>query len=222
MDDKLNTKVKLAVRRLSDLLPIKKALDDLDAAKAALYFALQKEFYHQGRALLIDELKSMHPDVSDILTILAARDMLTLDHDGEINGFYPFTMEPRVHRLRLNGHQVHAMCALDALAPGAMFRCRVEIRSECAVSAMPIQIEIENRRIINSEDVADVFFGINWMAARSESSCSESLCTEMLFLKNTEIARHWVAENAHQREIFNLHDAIAFSSAFFIPVMAQG
>lgn len=214
-------RVKQAVARLARILPLKKHLQELDKHTADIYSSVLTSFYHQGKAATVAELGKMHKHAAEQVARLAQLDMITLDAAGEIRGCYPFTMENRVHRILINGFQVHAMCALDALAPAAMFECRAEVDSECAVSAAPVHIELDNQTVLNTEQVAGLHFGINWMAADGCCSCSDSLCTEMLFLKDLDIARSWQNEDSVNRQIFDLPEAIEFSSGLFKPMMSR-
>lgn len=215
-------KVKQALERLARILPLKSRLDDLDRCTAKIYFAVLNGFYQQGRAPTIRQLQEIDVNALAMLEHLVELDMLTQQESGEIKGCYPFTMEQRVHQILINGFHVHAMCALDALAPSCMFECYSEIDSVCAVTAAPVHIELDKQRVLNADSAAGVYFGINWMAANSCCSCSDSLCTEMLFLKDLETAQAWLDEDHVNREIFNLEDAIAFSCGFFKPLMQQG
>jgi len=215
-------KVGRAISRLNEILPIKNRLDALDKSSAAIYLAVVNGFFEQGRAPLLSELEGSNSDAGQIVADLGKQDLLTLDNQGEVKGCYPFTMEQRVHRILLNGHEVHAMCALDALAPSAMFECASEVLSECAVTAAPVRIKLNNQVVINSDEVSELHFGLNWQAASSCCSCADSLCTEMLFLLDTPIAQSWLDEDAENREIFTLSEAIEFSAGFFKPMMQQG
>jgi hypothetical protein len=220
--DTKTMKVTQAIERLSSILPIKARLDALPGPSARIYQAVVNGFYQQGRAPTLEELAQLESGAEAIVAGLAEQDMLTLDDDGQVKGCYPFTMEQRVHRIHINGHTVHAMCALDALAPSAMFECPSSIDSQCAVTNEPVHVELDNLSITNPEQVNGLHFGINWAAASSCCSCSDSLCTEMLFLKDEAIAKQWMEDDAENREIFGLVEAIEFSAGFFKPMMRQG
>ncbi len=215
-------KVEKAIKRLKNILPIKSRLDEMDADSASIYLAMVNGFFELGRAPSINELGTTHSDARQIVAELGKQDMLTLDDNGEVTGCYPFTMEQRVHRIKINGNEVHAMCAMDALAPSSMFETSSEILSECAVTAEPVHIKLNNQTIQNKAQVAGVHFGINWQAASSCGSCADSLCTEMLFLKDTKTADKWLNEDADNREIFTLPEAVEFATGFFKPMMQQG
>jgi len=215
-------KVKNAIDRLNKILPIKTRLDALDKPVADVYLQIVNSFYDRGRAPSIEELTASNADAAGIIKQLAESDMITLAEDGSVKGCYPFTMEPREHRIQINGSEVHAMCALDALAPSAMFHSPSVVLSECAVSKKPVKVELDDQTVINLDEVRDLHFGINWAAASSCCSCSDSLCTEMLFLKDTEIAEGWMREDPANREIFDMTQAMEFSAGFFKPMMQQG
>lgn len=215
-------KVKKAIERLSKILPIKKTLDVMDKSSAGIYLAVLNGFYDKGRAPSISELAAINKQAEQIVKALAEQDMLTLDDEDNVTGCYPFTMEKRVHRIQLNGFDIHAMCALDALAPSAMFECPSVVMSECEVTKVPLQVELNNQQVVNPSEMAELHFGINWMAASSCGSCSETLCTEMLFLKDNLTAQDWLNEDMENREIFTLPQAIEFSAGFFKPMMRQG
>ncbi len=215
-------RVKQAVARIAKILPLKKHLEELDNDTANTYMAVLTSFFHQGRAASLKQLELQNEGALVHVDKLTKLDMITLDETGEVRGCYPFTMEQRVHRIRINGFQVHAMCALDALAPAAMFECRAEVDSECAVSGAAVHVELDNQTILNSTEVSELHFGINWMAASGCCSCSDSLCTEMFFLNDLDIAQGWLNEDPDNREIFNMNEAIAFSAGLFKPLMSRG
>ena len=47
--------------------------------------------------------------------------MVVTSEDKELVGTYPFTMEDREYKVAINGNEVNAMCAIDALAVSLMF-----------------------------------------------------------------------------------------------------
>ena len=61
---------------------------------------------------------------------LARDDLVHTDRDGEITVAYPFSGRPTGYLVRFEGgHEVHAMCAIDALGIAPMFRVPIEIES---------------------------------------------------------------------------------------------
>lgn len=210
-----------SLQKLSSILPIKKALDALQKPTADVYFTVLNGFYQQGRAPLIHELKSSNLKAREQLKILAEHDLLTLDDRGEIRGCYPFSMEQRVHTIGLNGCEVYAMCALDALAPASMFNCLTTISSACAITSRPVRFNLHNTTVTSNDGAPELHVGINWMAATSCGSCADNLCTEMLFLIDVVTAHNWLDEDSENRDIYTLDQAIEFSRKFFNPMLQQ-
>jgi mercuric reductase len=207
--------------KLSRILPIKNALDALDESTAGTYFTILNGFYTLGRAPFIQELAVTAPVAREHVSLLARQDLLTIDKSGEILGCYPFTMEQRAHRIDLNGHQVYAMCALDALAPASMFNCPSAVSSICAVTSQPVNIKLKNSTVLNADEASDIHVGINWIAASGCGSCSNNLCTEMLYLIDRATAHDWQQQDAANRDIYTLEKAIEFSAGFFKPMLKQ-
>ncbi len=142
--------------------------------------------------------------------------MLTADR-AEVAGAYPFTAEPRVHRVQVGGHTVYAMCALDALSVAPMFETCTRIDSRCHVSERPIVIQMEAAGVIDAQP-ASPWVGIRWQAT---SGCAaQSLCMEMVFLYDRATAEAWQQEDPDNISIFDLPDAVAFGAAFFRPLLA--
>ena len=214
----MNNKVVNATRRLAEILPLQQNLASLDDTSRKIYKYIIKSFVNAGQPPSLQDISELSPLPIEVVQSLAAKDMITLNENLEITGAYPFTVEQRAHRLIISNHELHAMCALDALAPAAMFHCPSTIDSQCEVSKKPVHIELDNKTILNDE-ARETFFGINWQAACSSQSCASSLCTEMVFLLNKTIAEQWLNENPEQREIFTLPEAVEFSAAFFVPLM---
>ncbi|MEJ7569815.1 MAG: organomercurial lyase [Gaiellaceae bacterium] len=60
-------------------------------------------------------------DLPVTLASLAAEDLDHTGTDGAITVAYPFSGRPAAHRVQLDVHEVHAMCAIDALGIAPMF-----------------------------------------------------------------------------------------------------
>lgn len=216
----MSTKVDAAVERLNSILPLAASQRSLSEEVARVYQAILRSYVERGRTLSRDEIAQQVSDLDASIKQLRDRDMVVFDANGEPVGAYPFTMEQREHEVTVNGHKVHCMCALDALAVSPMFDLETSIRSRCRVSAEPLRIRQNGRDIIDGGDHPDLFFGISWNAA-SSSCCATSLCTEMIFLKDAQTAAHWLSEDPGNREIFDLRDAVDFAADFFTPLVAE-
>mgnify|MGYP001256895172 CR=1 FL=1 len=216
----MNKKLEIALKRLNTILPLKKNQDNCTAEIKELHQQILRSFVTNGRVLTKDEMARWVDDVAEAITVLSQYDMVTFSENGEPIGAYPFTMTERVHEVHVNGHQVHAMCALDALAIGPMFGETTQITSQCAVTGAPVKIKMSGEVILNLAEVQDVHFGIAWDAANAASCCADSLCLEMIFLRDTETAQQWLADDSDGREVFTLQEAVQFASHFFVPLLS--
>ena len=216
----MNHKLTIALKRLNTILPLKKNQDNCTAEIKELHQQILRSFVNNGRILTKKEMALWVDDVPEAINVLSQHDMVTVSESGEPIGAYPFTMTERVHEVHVNGHQVHAMCALDALAVGPMFKDTMQIRSQCAVTETPVKINMSGETILNLAEVQDVHFGIAWDAANAASCCADSLCLEMIFLRDTETAQKWLADDSDGREVFILQEAVRFASQFFVPLLS--
>lgn len=212
----MNTEVNTALKRLNSILPLTSGLKSLSVDDAALYCKLINSYVQQGRTLTREEVGELVGNAEQALNNIVGSKLIVLDADGNPAGAYPFTSEEREHKVHVNGVTVHCMCALDALAVSPMFNTPTIIDSQCRLTGKKIHIEQNGTEF--SGGMLDVWFGINWGAAASDTVCAESLCMEMMFLANESVAREWVAESPETREIFDLPLAVDFAAGFFVPL----
>ena len=215
----MNDKLENALKRLNIILPLKESQEKCSQQVKELHQQILRSFATKGRILTKEEMAPWVSDVPEALDVLSKNDMVTLSESGELVGAYPFTMKAREHKVCINGHEVHAMCALDALAIGPMFKETTRIASQCRVTGDPINILMSGETILNLEKARNISFGIAWGAADADSCCADSLCMEMIFLRDTEIAQKWSSEDCRDREVFTLQEAVQFSSRFFVPLL---
>lgn len=212
----MNTEVSTALKRLDSILPLISGLKSLSRDDAALYCKLINSYVQLGRTLTRQEVGELVSNADQVLNNIVGSKLIVLDAEGNPAGAYPFTSEEREHKVHVNGVTAHCMCALDALAVSPMFNTPTVIDSQCRVTGEKVHIEQNGTKF--SGGTLDVWFGINWGAAASDTVCAESLCMEMMFLTNESVAREWVAESPETREIFDLPSAVDFSAGFFVPL----
>ena len=216
----MSPKLENALNRLESILPLKERQDDCGKQIKELHQQIIRSFVDKGRILSRDEMEHYVSNLEDAVNILKERDMVVFAADGEPLGAYPFTMEEREHTVLVNGHRVHAMCALDALAVGPMFEEETRVVSRCRVTGDPVSIHQAGNTILNPDETGDVCFGIIWGAANTDISCADSLCMEMMFLRDSEIAQQWFDDDPENREVFTLQEAVEFGGRFFAPLVA--
>lgn len=217
----MNGKVDKALARLIAVLPLKEKQQSCGPEIADLHRRVLRSFVQRGRILSRSEMAEIVADVDRAVTVLQKNDMVVFSGEGEPIGAYPFTMEEREHKVRVGGHTVNAMCALDALAVSPMFGMKTEISSTCRATGAPVFIKQAGLVIDNPEQAGDLHFGIVWGAASSCSCCANSLCMEMMFLRDGRVAEEWLSADRKNREIFTLAEAVDFGARFFVPLMAD-
>jgi hypothetical protein len=118
----------------------------LTDAERELYFWILRRFATSGRPSgeeAREEAGRLGVDIERALTTLAREDLVHLGPDGEIAVAYPFSGRPTAHRVRFeSGHQVDAMCAIDALGVAPMFGEPIEITSHDPLSGDEIRTRL--------------------------------------------------------------------------------
>lgn len=112
----------------------------------ALYHWVLAHFAEEGRPSG-EEFRAKADDLgfepTAVAQTLAREDLVHLDEEGEIVVAYPFSGRPTRHRVILGGgHQVWAMCAIDALGMAAMLGAAVEIHSSDPVTDEAIAVSV--------------------------------------------------------------------------------
>jgi len=216
----MKAKLEKALRRLTRILPLKERQNACDKQIRELHRLVLHSFVTGGRILSREEMGRHVRNLDDAVKVLRDSGMVVFSADGDPVGAYPFTMEAREHKVRVNGHQVHAMCALDALAVSPMFAMKTQIDSRCRITGDPVNIRQSGKTIENPDEVGELHLGIAWGAADADACCADSLCREMMFLRDSKVARQWLADDSGNREIFTLPEAIEFAGRLFVPLMS--
>ena len=209
----MDKKIAQALKHLNKVLPLKDNQNLCSIKAKQLHQKLLYSFVEKGRVLTKEEIADSIGDANELVGELKEKELLVLSEADEVIGVYPFT------KIKVNGFEVHAMCALDSLAVSPMFKLETEITSVCEVTGERIEIQQLPNALKNKDEIKDLYFGIIWSASNSNVSCANSLCLQMIFLKDFDIANSWLMEDIDNREIFKLEDAIEFASEFFVPLM---
>ncbi|MBU1193353.1 MAG: alkylmercury lyase family protein [Proteobacteria bacterium] len=221
----MSQKVEQALERLIHVLPLKENQAKLGPEIKRLHQDILSAFVETGqimsKAQIMEKIKAGGQPASydAIKTLLENNDMVVFSENGEPVGAYPFTSEKREHKVLINGHQVYAMCALDALSVSPMFGKPAKVVSRCRVTNEPVNVEMDGKQILNMDAAGGLYFGILWAAANTCACCADSLCMEMMFLKNKTTAENWLEADPANREIFTLKEAVDFGARFFVPLM---
>jgi Alkylmercury lyase len=212
--------VKSSVLRLNELLPLKARQDRHAPALQALHRAVIASLVRGGRPPTRAEVAARvgEQQVDAALAQLGNDDLIVLSADRrDILGAYPVTSDPTPHALEVNGHTIHAMCALDALAVAPLFDCTVNIRSHCRVTGETIAIR-QNGECLDCAHPVTVRVGVRWQVP-SDDGAAHSLCTEMVFLKDDKIATRWHGRDLQNHSVYTLEQAQAFAVDYFRPLL---
>jgi len=111
-----------------------------------------KSYIDLGQTLNKAEIAEQGTDIEEVINTLRPNDMVVFESNDEPVGANPFTMEQRNHKIMVNGHTVHSMCALDALAISPMFNIKTHIESKCHVTGDKISIDQLNQKVSNKNE----------------------------------------------------------------------
>ena len=215
-----NESVDASVSRLNGLLPLKARQDRLSPTLRALHQAVIESLVTRGRPPDRAEVAARVGDeqVDAALALLGNDDLVVLSADRQtLLGAYPVTSEVTPHALAVNGHAIHAMCALDALAVAPLFNCGVDIRSHCRMTGVTIAVRQSGTRILEASP-STIRVGVRWQMPAGDSA-AHSLCTEMVFLKDDDAAAEWHGDDWQNHSVYTLEQAVAFAARYFRPLL---
>ena len=230
-----------ALQRLNDFLPLKKRQQALPKPLATIHRMILRSLAEQGRPPSTEEIAAVlgsRVSALQALAVLSSNDLIVLNTpvvrdevgrrlslenpDGKIIGAYPMTTEKTPHRVMVGGKygtEIHAMCAVDALAISQMFGVETCIDSKCHATGEAIYICQKGREILAARPTPEIRVGIRWQKV---STCAaHTLCTEMVFLKDAATAANWKAKDPEAIELFTLPEAVEYSAAFFLPLLEE-
>jgi len=159
--------------------------------------------------------------VAALLARLVSRDLVVREGDGNaIVGAYPLTTQSTEHRVRFGRRVVQAMCAVDALGAGAMFRADVAIESRCRACGAPIWIVTRN--LGTALDHVEPGSTVVWSGIRYEGACAAtSLCTVIAFFCSETHLEAWRRMNHPDAKGYrlSLDETLQVGRALFAPVL---
>jgi hypothetical protein len=187
-----------------------------------LYLWILRRFAVTGRpssAAIREEANALGVEFERALATLARRDLVHLGADSEIAVAYPFSGRPTAHRVRFqSGHEVDAMCAIDALGIAPMFAQPIEITSRDPVTEEQIRVRLapDGQGRWRPESTVVVSGAI---ARQCESFCG--CCRVLNFFAKSANGRAWLAQHPDVRgDVVSMPDAITAGRAVFGDVLA--
>ncbi len=157
-----------------------------------------------------------------LVSELQVRDLLGIDNAaGTIVYAYPFSGKATGHRVELHGSKLNALCAIDALGVGGMFRSDVTIESSCRACEAKIEIATaEAGKSLRSARPADA---VVWYDLAFSRSAATSCCPSIAFFCRDQHLQQWLAGQISRRAGYRLtlNEALEVGRAIFEPILAS-
>jgi len=151
-------------------------------------------------------------DMEDALETLSREDLVHRRPDGAISVAYPFSGRPTAHRARFpSGHEVDAMCAIDALGIAPMFAQRIEVESRDPVNGETIGARVA------PDGAAEWWPESAVVVAGAVRSQGDACCCPVLnFFVSPANAERWLTEHPEVRgNVISIPEAAAAGRAVF-------
>ena len=196
----------------------------LTDSERELYVSILRHFASEGRPSSADVravAARLGLTADHALRTLAREDLVHRGADGEITVAYPFSGRPTAHRVRFpSGHEVDAMCAIDALGIASMFEELIEVESRDPLSGGEIRARVAPDGAAESwPESAVVVAG----AIRSDGDDACGGCCPVLnFFATSANAERWLGEHPEVRgHRISIDEAAAAGRAVFGNVLSE-
>jgi hypothetical protein len=193
----------------------------LTDSERELYFWILRHFRTTGRPgdrELRAAAARLEIDAEHGLETLAREDLVHRGSDDEVTVAYPFSGRPTAHRVRFpDGHEVDAMCAIDALGIAPMFGEPIEIASRDPVSGDEIRARVAADGTAEWSPRSPVV--VAGVLDRQSDSC-RGCCPVLNFFVSAANAERWLSEHPEvQGDVISMQEAAAAGRAVFGDVL---
>jgi hypothetical protein len=186
-----------------------------------LYVWILRRFATSGRptsAEIREAARRLGLDIERALASLAREDLVHLGDDGEISVAYPFSGRSKGHRVRFrSGHEVEAMCAIDALGIAPMFGETIEIASGDPLTREEVRVRLGP----DGEGAWQPASAV--VVAGAFDPCGESFrgcCPALNFFASKANGERWLSKHAEvEGLVVSMPDAIGAGRAVFGAVL---
>lgn len=163
------------------------------------------------------------PDrVKALLRKLQLRDLIGLEPGTDaLHYAYPFSEAASGHKVELRGHLLYALCAIDALGVGAMYRTDITVESSCRLCGATIRVTtMDEGRALRSVHAAQA---VVWYDFAYTDSAASSCCPAIAFFCSDEHLQRWRDAQIPPREGVRLgmNAALELGRAIFGPVLTE-
>jgi Alkylmercury lyase len=158
--------------------------------------------------------------IRQVLNNLHELDVIRLDDFGRISSVYPFSATPTPHRVQIvDGAQVYAMCAIDALGISAMLAGRATVITSIDPHTVePITVTVDGEHVVADPDSTVVFIG----AQSAQGPSADTCCNYLNFFTDRQSAQTWATANPHvEGTLLDLAAATQCGAAIFAPLLVE-
>jgi hypothetical protein len=189
-----------------------------------LYFWILRRFATDARPSSADVRAvtgRLGLDRDDAFATLAREDLVHRGADGEITVAYPFSGRPTAHRVRFpSGHEVDAMCAIDALGIAPMFAEPIEVDSRDPLSGEEIRARVAADGTAEWWPVSAVVVAGAIRSEGDDACCG--CCPVLNFFASAANAERWLAAHPDVRgNPVSIEDAASAGRAVFGDVLTE-
>jgi hypothetical protein len=186
----------------------------------AVHRGVLSHFAATGAAPTLAELAQVAADAGvdpqAALRRLAEDDLLAVDEAGRLVAAYPFSPTPTRHRVEVDGVQLYAMCAIDALGIPAMLDRDATITSTDPQTGRPITVTVTARAVVFDPPETVLVYAATGRGGRSVDTC----CSTINFFADAVSARTWIGAHPHlTADVLDQERAVALGRGIFGPLL---
>ncbi|MBN8990578.1 MAG: hypothetical protein J0H42_20215 [Rhizobiales bacterium] len=160
--------------------------------------------------------------LADILRKFESHDLVAFNQtSNRIRLAYPFTESVTGHRVELNGHFLHALCAIDALGVAGMYDADIAISSSCVHCGDTIHARTTDKgRAVHSFSPVGA---VIWYDFAYDGSAAASCCLAIAFFCSGGHLQQCLDLQKVRREGIRLtmDEALEVGRAIFGPVLSE-
>jgi hypothetical protein len=168
---------------------------------------------------LADTASGLELEVEPALERLARADLVHHDpQTGAIVVAYPFSGRPTAHRVRLDGREVYAMCAIDALGIAPMLGEPIEIASRDPFTGESIQVWLDP----DGNDARQPGEAVVVSGRTGSGESCDCCCPVLNFFGSSANAELWLAAHSEvEGAVTSMDEAIAAGRAVFGDILRE-
>lgn len=192
----------------------------LTDSERELYFWILRRFAEKGRpsgAETREAAEGFGLVATSALATLAREDLVHTNLHGEIAVAYPFCGRTTDHVVRFEGgHEVHAMCAIDALGIAAIYDVSIEIGSRDPLTLDRIAVVLARDGTASwRPEEAVVVCGVS-----GDGESCRSCCPVLNFFASSKNGERWLETRPDVRGyVMSMREAIDAGRAVFGDVL---